>query len=306
MDNLFLDLGSAKNQEELEVIFEEYKGVYDKAFICACVIDRRKNTRTWMESLWEKFSPYADKDFLVKVRKNEFHQRTWEMYLGNVFLEQGFRLESRNQEAGPDLKLVLSDGKIIWVEAIAGDRGEGENYVPERSSYSGSIDGVDDPKVLRITACLKEKKEKFEKYIQDGIVGPQDICVIAINGHGFDGDLSEERFYMKALYGLHQITYNFETQKSGNTSRSHLKNKNQSNVSVLPFLSEEYETVSAVMYSGDHIINLPKKKIGSSLAVIHNQKASVALPENIFQFGIEHIPDPQNKQVIAKIWDKNN
>lgn len=299
MENLFLDLGIAKNQEELDDIFKKYEKIYDKSFITACVLEKRNSSKIWMEELWKNFSPYADKNFIKLCRQN-FHSRTWEMYLANVFLEYNFKLTQREKEEGPDFKIKLPNDKVIWIEAIAGNR----STVPERNNYSGSIGVLDDPKVLRITACLKEKKEKFEKYKTDGIVDPNDICIIAINGYEFDGDLSEERLSMKALYGFHNITYNFKTKKSGNSSRPFVKNKNNSPVPVVPFLSDEYSQISAVIYCGDHIVNLPEKKMGSSFVTIHNQKAKIPLSTNLFQFGIEYIPDSTNNQVVSKVWDE--
>lgn len=295
----FLNLGTVRNQKELDILYKPFKEEFDLAYFCAATIEKRAEHREWIEKLWKNFEPFADKDFLKETRTRAYHQRTWEMYLANIFLDKGFDLIPFKTSEHPDLGIKI-ENRTLWVEAIAGDRADVPIY---KGGYNGPIDVLDDPKVLRITSCLFEKKKKYDSYLEKGIVSPDDICVIAINGSDFDGGLSTERLYMKALYGFHAITYNFETKKSGNTSRHELLKNNGAPVLVAPFMHESYQNISAVFYCGDHISGCPIESIGKNMAIIHNSRPIIPMALGLLKSGIEHYYDTKDKVVKAQIWE---
>ena len=81
-----------------------------------------QESKSFCEKLWEKFEPYADGHFLSEIKSDEkFQDRFWEMHLGNVLLEKGFNISSKNK--GPDFKIDLN-GQIIWIEAITASNGK--------------------------------------------------------------------------------------------------------------------------------------------------------------------------------------
>ena len=93
-------------------------------------------SRAWLESLWVAFSPYADADFLTQARI-DFHARFWEMFVGNVFLASGFQLLP-NSPGAPDIGVLLSDGRRLWIEAVTPGSGVGVDAVEPMSDKGGT------------------------------------------------------------------------------------------------------------------------------------------------------------------------
>ena len=85
--------------------------------------------RKFIESLWKRFHPYADSEF-VNLIASDFQARFWEMYLACTLLDAGFSLHSR--DAGPDIR-VNTKGAPIWVEAIAPTAGSGPDAIPPQN-----------------------------------------------------------------------------------------------------------------------------------------------------------------------------
>jgi hypothetical protein len=72
---------------ETDEEWENVKGTYPKYDSLFLAGGYCKERREKLDKLWIKYEPYADKHFLDQVRTN-FHQRSWEMYVGNVLLEK--------------------------------------------------------------------------------------------------------------------------------------------------------------------------------------------------------------------------
>src|SRR5262245_60685099 len=105
--------------------------------------------------MWEVYRPHADRHFLSEV-KRQFHQRTWEMYVGCAFLKNGIPFSSTND--GPDF-LIESAGKKVWVECIACNKGEGPDKVPPLE-YGVVQDVPEDEMCIRIAHALETKAKR--------------------------------------------------------------------------------------------------------------------------------------------------
>ncbi|MDO8746618.1 MAG: hypothetical protein Q7J70_03025, partial [Thermodesulfovibrionales bacterium] len=113
----------------------------------------RKDARDFVEELWQQYEPYAEPDFLEDARK-DFHAKTWEMYLGCLFLEYGFNLQKKTKKEEPDLHLHWNN-RSIWVEATAPKSGTGDNAVPE---YQNEVSCLPSEQIiLRFTSAIQEK-----------------------------------------------------------------------------------------------------------------------------------------------------
>ena len=86
--------------------------------------------RKLVDSLWEKYEPFADSNFETALAK-DFDARFWEMYLTCVLLENKLNVVDRNsrKKEGPDV--LISEKKNIWIEAIAPKEGSFPNGVPQ-------------------------------------------------------------------------------------------------------------------------------------------------------------------------------
>src|ERR1700687_2316210 len=140
------------------------------------------NAREFSEQLWRRTANYVDADLPEKAAQH-FHQAFWEMYLAASLLEVGLpllpRTERKSPSSGPDLLIAPN----IWVEAIAVTPGAGPDAVPDHSNDFGKAYDVPDRELrLRLVSGMTEKRNKFESYRKKGLVGPDDVCVIAING----------------------------------------------------------------------------------------------------------------------------
>lgn len=153
-NNLFnVELPTATNDEELDKIKSLYLE-YDPYFITSgCSRERREK----FNKLWNKYKIYADSHFLTQVKIN-FHQRTWEMYLGNVLLEKGLKIESNNE--GPDF--IVKD--IGYIECVAPTKGDNtktdsvpEPYIAKKPGDIRLNSVPFDKIILRITQVLKDK-----------------------------------------------------------------------------------------------------------------------------------------------------
>jgi cellulose synthase/poly-beta-1,6-N-acetylglucosamine synthase-like glycosyltransferase len=111
-----VELPLIKTNEELEKIKQMYPK-YDSYFIASgCCKERREK----FDKLWEKYKLCADGHFLNQIRTN-FHQRTWEMYIGNVLLEKELTIQSQNE--GPDF-VIDNIAYTHYIECVAPTKGD--------------------------------------------------------------------------------------------------------------------------------------------------------------------------------------
>lgn len=282
----FQNLGTAKNQEELEILFTKYPQ-YDKSYICAATLQNRVKQKQWIESLWSIFHPFAEKNFLEES-KISYAQRTWEMYLGALLLKKNFNLVKISGTNHPDICFKTADGKTYWVEAIAPERGTGINAVPEKNSYSGQIDGLYDPMVLRVASSFKTKADKFQEYINKKIVQKDDHLIVAINTSKFSSFSCTDTLGLRSFYGYHHLTYNVTNEKTGNSTRSSITNKNNSKVLVSSLNSTFFNSISGVLLCGRDIGNMSIENIGAEIMIYPNLVSEKKLKKSMFQFGTEY------------------
>ena len=105
-----LDLGLVSSDEDFK-------------YVCG-----NAEARRFVETLWERYKEFADKDFTQKIA-SKFHNRFWEMYLACTLKDLGNNLIPKTKAEGPDIGVKWADS-CIWVEAITASPGHGADRVP--------------------------------------------------------------------------------------------------------------------------------------------------------------------------------
>lgn len=272
-----IELPLISTSNELDVVMKLYPK-YDPYFITSgCIKDRKEK----FDKLWQKFQPYADTHFLSQVKIN-FHQRTWEMYVGNVLLEKNLSIASNNE--GPDF--VVNDN--IYVECIASTKGEAGKpdsvppmYVAKNPAETIVQDVPVDKMILRITQALKDKAiDQYENWKSKQWFDAQKSFIVAIN----TGDLEYPQDYLgiplviKALFGLQYL----QISQNGDQSFSWRNMINKGNgVPVTYFAGEDFKFVSGVIFSDKTILNHPEI-IGDDCIFIDNPHATNPISEDFY------------------------
>jgi hypothetical protein len=130
------------------------------------------------------------------------------MYLTVTLLELGANVQPTSPP-GPDV-LVVVDGRRVWIEAVCGTGGQPglpDSVVappPPEPGRPGNAYSVPwDRIALRIRSSVEEKKTKFERYLQGGLVDATDSLLIALNVYEIPhASLDSPRYVTRALYGI--------------------------------------------------------------------------------------------------------
>lgn len=271
---------------------------YDPAYLCQASAKLREKTKNWMEDLWMQYEPYADQHFLTDF-KIQFTQRSWELYLGAVFLGHGFNLGT-NKGEGPDFDLLdKSNNRIAWVEAIAVTKGSGDDKVPE--TFYNFVGSVPTEEInLRLSSGLNTKYKKYSSDCKNKFIEENEPYVIAIDrselGH-VDSTLPN---ILKVLFGIGDPALRMrigglpvENPEMFWTRKETVEKKNGEPIPMLFFENPEHAGISAVIYSKDHVINSPRgiKEIGQNFFIVHNPLAKNPLPKGVFPFGTEYVAE---------------
>lgn len=267
-DSLFaVELPLVNTNEELEKVKAMYPK-YDPYFIASgCIKERRKK----FDKLWQKFKPYADRHFLNQIKTN-FHQRSWEMYVGNVLLDRKLSIKSQNE--GPDF---IVDGNI-YIECIAPTKGDPdkpdsvpEMFVAKTPEEIRTQDVPVDQMILRITQAVKDKAlDQYKRWKNKKWFQKNSPFVIAVN----TGDLQYPQDYLgiplviKALFGLQFLQISQKGDKSFSW-REKIKKSDSVDVPVNYFVNEKYKFVSGVLFSDKTVLNHPED-IGDDCIFINN------------------------------------
>jgi hypothetical protein len=290
MANLFTDnFPDVKSDEELEKVKQQYTIFgYDEYYIASgCLPERREK----FNKLWSVYEPYSDRHFLNQFKlKPNFHARTWEMYLGNVFLKNGLQI-APNENHCPDIK-IISYNVPVWVEAVVCKKGDKpENAVPE-IEYGGSKakKRPEDQMLLRLTNSLCEKFSKYKGYLSKSVINKNEPFIIAVNSGLLGRPDSVPPLICKCLFSLGDLKVPFSIGESASepdssyiSTREYLYKKTGSPVSLSFFENEAHSGISAVIYSTITVLNHPKR-IGEDCILVHNPKAENPLDRNLFAF----------------------
>jgi hypothetical protein len=258
-------------------------------------------------------SGLAPPNFRQEVRGGERGLRAhiWEAMLYQYFSELGFKFRRdlifKAGQRGPDFGL-LHHGTTIWVEAIVpAPEGIPTEYL--RTPKVGEVILKTVPhqeKLLRWTAALKEKRAKFQRYVENRIIPATDPAVIAVNGSRLadwsidDNGISRMPLPVEATFpvGPIAVPISRDGQIDGEAKRIprySIDNANGAEVRTDSFLNPLYANVSAVIgtVKWDMLKPLP-------LTVVHNPLAAVALPRQIFAATKEYVADDNGDEYLLR------
>ncbi|MBG1261071.1 hypothetical protein [Nostoc commune] len=272
MTSFFCDKAAEDN--EYNVIRDEPRFSQDKAFI---------------EEMWSEYKQYADRHFLSESRKN-FKQRIWEMYLTCSLIAKRFSITS--DDKGPDIR-ILKEGVAIWIEAVAPKAGEKNDAVTKLQDRT-TRRVPDDQIKLRYRSAIEEKyNKKYKKYLLDKIIQPNDCYIIAINGSAIPSarrEIEIPRIIRSVLpFGNQTLRINEEYKVVDRyyQYQDQVSKVSGSSVSTDVFLNNQYDGISAVLYSCVDALNRPQE-FGDDFVLLHNPLAKNKLERGFIKLGREY------------------
>jgi hypothetical protein len=243
--------------------------------------------RGTLQEMWDHYEPFADPDFRNGFAR-DVDGRFWEMYLGCMLLEAGRTLlpvaERQRQGGQPDL-CVLEDDRRVWIEAVAPDEGAaGPDQIVRPIPGGGLAAAPIRQAQLRTSSAFWTKAQKIGRYIEQGVIAPEDTRIVAISASRFGAYVTEQPLplIMTTLFpiGDAYITINRET---GNVVEegfrvAHFIHRERDPIPRTAFLDERFANISGVIWSRIGIGNL--SRLDRPITYVHNPLAQVPLPAN--------------------------
>ena len=209
---------------KIEDIFQRWrmtlKRRYGQGFPAEFVEKAHENLMTAYESF--AASGCADSQFLAELGStnvNKSAQRLGEMLLFERLEYAGYRPEPSPGGWGPDFR-IQQNGKQICLELITPSTGDDVKINELFASHDPlhpcpkAATELQQRRLLRMTGAIAEKLIKYEGYLRDGVVGPQDVLVIVVNdgllcpdaffygvSHNADGGVGGQSLTEHAVYG---------------------------------------------------------------------------------------------------------
>lgn len=272
------DFPDVQTEEELRNEIKKYPH-YDSYYVASGSIPERREK---FDLMWEIFAPHADRHFLSEVKK-QFHNRTWEMFVGNILASQEISFTTNNE--GPDF-LIERAGRKIWIECVTCSSGEGEDKVPPM--LYGAVRSVPHVEMcIRIANALDDKFKQYQKDIEKGLVGHDDSYIIAVNSGMLPFPDGVIPLILNCVFAIGYPTITFPIDggpsKSGWSTIKAFNKKNGSPVPMDFFIRGEHAGISAVLYSGKTVLNHSVDNPGE-IALIDNFIARNPLSEQDFSF----------------------
>lgn len=277
-------------QSELNNLLSK-NSAYDPYYVVSGSIPDR---RELFENLYKIYKDHADTHFLQNI-KHQFHERTWEMYVGCSLLSKGIDFVSNDE--GPDF-LIENHDKKIWIECVTCKEGNGNDKVPP--FLYGSFQSVPENEMcMRIANAIQKKYSDYSKKFLNKIVSPEDIYIIAVNSGALPFPDGAIPLILRCLFAVGHMTITFPRDGSESVHywsqiRS-LKKKNGSEVPMDFFLNKEHVGISGALYCGNNVLN-HAYPIGSDILGINNPIANQPFPLNIKTAFKGYYPNASDKE----------
>jgi hypothetical protein len=240
--------------------------------------------RTFVDSLWDKFSSYADDTFEVEIAQpGKFHSRYWEMYFVSYLVSARYRVSA--PKPGPDASIQVGD-TTVWFEATAPSPGCAGRLdsVPEPDLTSDKDSLCPDQRtVLRYRTAIEAKAQgQYQMHRAGSIVGARDPYVIALNGGSMlDATVDRNRGILAALFGAGGDLVLLAPDREPHVVTRYVpavhKRASGSVVSTNIFLDPAYRHITAVLFSGVSAGN-PLSLKASDFVLLQNPNALNPLP----------------------------
>lgn len=263
------DLPIINDNEELQKVKDDHSN-FDGYYIASACIENRRNK---FNKLWQCFKPFADRHFLSQI-KIDFHERSWEMYIGCLLKKIFPNISSGN--SGPDFVINQGEDDEIYIEAVACKHGDSADKVPElipatRIEDISVHDVPEDAMLLRLVSSISYKAEKYKSFIQE----KNKPYIIAVNKGALKHPDPEIPLILKCLFGLGNQFFkkvNGELVYGGWNTRDFITKNNGEQISMKFFENKNNDFVSGIIYSPGDILNSPDD-IGADCVLVHNPNA---------------------------------
>jgi type I restriction enzyme S subunit len=234
---------------------------------------------------------------LCDTNDKKYYQQLSEVLVHDMLVRNG--LAPKHKAAGPDFK-IQSELKSIWIEVITPEPED----VPPDWLYPEYINGIS--KVIecphlqilkRWTSAFKKKTEKLVGskedigYLKKGLVGNDDIYVIAINSillRGFHrafpqiNGVSQLPAALEATFGLGPLQYKICREKNQLSEQSYKIVKSvpgkKNEIVTTSFIDNSTPNISAIWAIDLDEFSLLKDD--RPMALVHNPTAYNKLPKN--------------------------
>lgn len=259
-----------------------------------------------IEAMWATYEPYADPDFPQGFAR-DVDGRFWEMYLGCTLIEANRTLlpvVGRQRQGGqPDL-CVLEDGRRIWIESIAPDEGApGPDQIvrPVPMNQGGGLVAAPIRQAqLRTSSAFWTKAQKIARYIEQGVIGPEDTRIIAISASRFGVYVAEQPLplIITTLFPIGDAYITID-RASGDVvdegfHAAPLIDRERNPIPRTAFLDERFSDVSGVIWSRVGLGNLSRQV--RPITYVHNPLAQVPLPTNWGVWDREFVTSPRGEE----------
>lgn len=277
----------------------------DPSFLLCRDQEMYRNCREYIEELWIRYAPYCPDAHFERVIREQFHQRTWEMYLACSLLDSGHKLR-RTRSFGPDL--CIEGDVLIWIEAVAVEPGDNpdrvKNEEERRDTSIPQEEGVwigDPPSeerlILRCTNAMDKKIKQVKKYKKEGIVSESDSFVVAISlgkvdGASYFSDPAGASIFIKAFFGIgdEYVAYTPHSGKSslrhGYLDRPAIDKISGKPVSTRKVLGKDAIDISGIMGSCIDIFNV--QHMPSDIILVNNPMAIAPYRPRSIRLGSEY------------------
>jgi hypothetical protein len=243
----------------------------------------------WIDSVYERTEPFLDRDFLIRLDNAPLASH-WEMYLCHKLLVDGWNLvptKDRPTAHGPDFLAVGHDNQRIWIEATTASAGTGKDKVPEPESVPDVRFLEDESIMLRYRSSIFEKHAKVQSYLDGGIVGRNDIVIIAIDGSSLldASDDDPPHRIAKCVYPVGDEAWSVDrsggaARYEGFQRREKITKLSGAGVQTDIFLEKEYCTISAVLSSTIKPLTGRRPRRGE-LVLVHNSFSKNPAPRGL-------------------------
>ncbi|MFA6159823.1 MAG: hypothetical protein WC678_01905 [Parcubacteria group bacterium] len=292
-----IKLPLVETNEELEKVKKMYPKCDPYFIVSGCTKERREK----FDNLWKNYQDYADSHFLTQIKTN-FHQRSWEMYVGNVFLEKGLSVKSKDE--GPDF--VVSDN--LYIECVAPTKGDPAKpdsvprmFVASTPEEIRVQDVPVDKIILRITQAIKNKAlDQYEKWKNKNWFNSKIPFVVAINTAdlAYSEDPSMPNA-LKALFGFQYMQINIKTGAKNFSHRNEILKTNSKLVPVNYFINQSFSFVSGVLFSGKNVLNHPEN-IGEDCVFVNNPFADNPVNKSFIKLFKSWTASKENDKISLK------
>ena len=270
--------------------------------------------RLYLESLWKRFSPYADSNFHSEMQRcPQFQGRMWEMRLACVLMDYSHTLVTKISAAGPDVTVATSPRVHFEAVAPLPTKELTENYETARRQ---SAPIPEDEVILRYTTAIDEKSKKALRYLEKGIVHSDEPFVIAVSGANIPFPTAPNGhipWIIKLLFGLGKsyVEIQVGVGKTGAGIQRQLVRQNRNNAPIESdlFLNEKREHISAVLFSPHDIKNRPEyygRPPGNDFIVVHNPHAKAKIEPWMLRCGREWAVVVDGDLVLLNDWRPKN